>query len=73
MKDKVKNILNLQYQEHWTKLGKTITEITEKKIGLVNNKKIKQWFNKNCKIAVQKINKSKSLVVMESIVENNLD
>jgi len=31
LKDKVNNNLNLKYQEHWTKLGKTIKEVTKKK------------------------------------------
>jgi len=36
----------------------------------VNNKKTKQWFNENCKKAIQERDKAKSLVVIESSIEN---
>lgn len=70
LKDKVNNNSNLQYQEHWTKSGKTIEEVTEEKIDLVNNEKTKQWFNENCKKATQDGGKAKSLVVIESSIKN---
>lgn len=54
------NNLNLQYQEHWTNLGKMIKEVTGEKIGVVNNKKTKQWFNENCKKAILERDKAKS-------------
>lgn len=64
------NNLNLKYQEHWTQLSKTIKEVTEEKIGIVNNKKTKQWFNENSKKAIQERDKAKSVVIMESSIEN---
>lgn len=65
------NNLNLKYQEHWTQLNKTIKEVTEEKIGIVNNKKIRQWFNENCKKAIQERDKAKSLVfVVQKIKED---
>ncbi|KAL4143877.1 hypothetical protein QTP88_006132 [Uroleucon formosanum] len=70
LKDKWNNNLNLNYQEHWTQLSKTIKEVVEDKIGIVNNKKTKQWFNENCEKAIQERYKSKSLVVKESSIEN---
>jgi len=70
LKDKVNNNLNLQYQEHWTKLRKMIKEVTEEKIGLINYRKTKQWFNENCKKAIQVRDNAKFLVVMESSVAN---
>lgn len=36
----------------------------------MNNKKTKQWFNENCKKAIQERDKAKSLVVIESSIEN---
>jgi len=66
LKDKMNNNLNLQYQEYWTNLGKMIKKVTEEKIGMVINKKTKQWFNENCKKAILERYKAKSLVVMES-------
>jgi len=65
----VNNYLNLKYQEHWTQLSKTIKEVTEDLLG-INNKKINQWFNENCKKAIQERDKAKSLVVMENSIEN---
>ncbi|XP_025406812.1 craniofacial development protein 2-like [Sipha flava] len=39
LKEKKVNNLNLNYQEHWTQLSKTIKGVTEEKIGIVNNKR----------------------------------
>lgn len=36
----------------------------------MNNKKTKQWFNENCEKAIQGRDKAKSLVIMESSIEN---
>ncbi|KAL4091582.1 hypothetical protein QTP88_026249 [Uroleucon formosanum] len=70
LKDKGNNNLKLNYQEHWTQLSKTIKEVIEEKIGIVNNKKIKQWFKENCKKTIQERDKAKSLVIMKSSIEN---
>jgi hypothetical protein len=45
------NSLKLQYQEHWTQLEKTIKEVIEEKIGIVNSK------NKTNKTATKKYKK----------------
>lgn len=36
---------------------------------MVNSKKTKQWFNENCKKAIQERDKAKSLEVIESSIE----
>ena len=64
------NNINLEYQEHWTELENTLKELTEEKIGMVSNKKTKQWFIESCKKAVQERDKAISLVTVESSEES---
>ena len=64
------NNINLEYQEHWTELEKTLKELTEEKINMVSNKNTKQWFKESCKKAVQGRDKAISLVTVESSEEN---